>query len=156
MIFLLKISIATKNLKLFKILENYGLINRKYCRYSILYKNEQKMYYCTSGDFSYVLYFAAIMGCLEITKYLIEEKETDIYTECYNALSGSLEYDKENIVHYLLTIYSIEKLERFINQHTDKIFKYLKNKQLSKYEKIINVYRSKGIDIFDLIENEKF
>lgn len=92
-------------------------------------------------------------GYLDIVHYLIDKG----LSVSDRTLKTALIENQENIVHYLLTFYSEEQLASFIKKNKSKLLlEYLSNKQLSKYEKEVNALRMCGIDIYDLIENEKF
>lgn len=139
----------------------------------IHYRNEYALYWgVDSGNYEIVKtlinYGADINNCaynlLNISAYngdyeiltLLVKNGASIYSNNY-ALRVSVENEFVEIVVFLLSLYNVEELKTaFSNLDFRKsMLRYLSDKDLSPYQNVILAYRELGIDIFDLIENEK-
>lgn len=143
------------NLEMVKLFLNPVLESNKSYDYSISfnkdssYKKLEKLE--MPGVYNY-LHESIHSDNLEMVKYFVNLGLIVSIKDLHKAFfSGN-----EDIMRYLLTLYSEEELVSFIKKYPEMLIQFLKKKELSKYEKVINAYRMCGIDIFDLIENEKF
>lgn len=96
---------------------------------------------------------------IEIAKFLIENG-ADIYACNHRVLKEfSLikeRYQLEIITDYFLSLYSEEKLKESLENEELKteLLKFILKRDLTRYGKVISVYRELGIDIYDLVEKE--
>lgn len=93
---------------------------------------------------------------VEIIKFLIE---IGIYINLfsYPIITDIIEYNSEKIFNYLLSLYNNDEIIIAINYFGFKedLTKYLLKKDLSKYSRLVSLYRELGIDLFDLLEKEQ-
>lgn len=99
---------------------------------------------------------SAIGGHVEVVKILIEN-EAHLHVNNNQPLLESLSRDHTDVINYLLSVYSDKGLKKMINnndQIKNLLIKFIMKPDLSKCERMINIFRESGIDIFDMTEKE--
>lgn len=104
-----------------------------------------------SYSHEYFLNFAVNGRRTQIVYFFIK-KRVIIFDE---ALTHALEYNREDVVDYLLDCFSDLKKSLKNENLRNALIKYMMVHDLSKYQKIVNIFREIGIDLYDMIENEK-
>lgn len=118
----------------------YLFQNTNYCAHN--YDNQKSLY----------LYYSTIYGHLDVINYLIE---FNVFT--YDeVLLFSAENNHSKAVSSLLTLNREDEIKTAINNDNKKILlKFLLRHNVTNYLYLINIFREKGIDVFDMIEKEK-
>lgn len=166
---LLVISIIFKHFDITKYLIDKGAEIEDYMlTYCVKYGNLELVLLLISNEADIhfendeLLCISAELGEIEIVQFLIENGAKNNYTllRCLNPRHIYMSYTKctstDDVVDYLLSIYSKEELKEALFNHESKTYllKFIIKRDLSKYEKVISVFRELGIDVFDLIEKE--
>lgn len=132
----LRISAVKNRLDIFTLLVDCGA--------TIHHKNDQLLIFCV------------INNRPEFVSLLLK-KGAKVNTHTHMSLEISVERDYQDIIKILLLHYEIEELKKalLINKIKKIILTKMVNWNLSEYSILIQAFREIGIDIFDLIENEK-
>lgn len=93
-------------------------------------------------------------GDIYFVKYLLE-LGVDCKGKKCNSLRISLQNLRFKMAELLLSYYNIEELKIVFHEYHFYIESFLAARDLSKHYNVIQALRELGIDIFDLIENEK-
>lgn len=102
------------------------------------------------------LTYAIENGYLESVKILVK-CGVDIYGYIRYILTKCIECSDNRMLPYFVSIYSTDILKKELKNKNlkDTILEYIIKQDLSKYDILINIYREMGIDIYDMVENEK-
>lgn len=85
------------------------------------------------------------------------ENGANIYLNDHIILRTNIKLSFKDVLISLLPRYNLENLKIVLNKtkYRNRLIPFLLKQDLSKYLKVVQVYREFGIDLFDMIENEK-
>lgn len=118
---------------------------------SLLIKNGANVH----ANHNKALYLSSFNNYPEIMVLLIKNG-AKIRVKNNTVLKQVLRRNNEEMVNYLFTFYRKHELKYLLKgELSELVISFIIKRDLSKYDKFVTVYRELGIDLFDLIENEK-